>query len=77
MKNEILKNCWCLTELKLIVDMVNSKTNSTVNLANLIIANQTIDDIIKSLESTIRSLDIKLLALEQLHNFYKSNEELN
>lgn len=77
MKNEILKNLWCLMELKLIVDMVKSKTTSVVNLADLIIANQTLDEIIETIDKTIFGLDVKLVALKQLHNFYKSNEELN
>ena len=77
MKNEILKNLWCLMELKLMVDMVNSKTSSVVIFSELIIANQTLEEIIETINKTILALDFKLVALEQLHNFYKSNEELN
>lgn len=77
MKNEILKNLWCLMELHLLISMVNSKTTSVVNLADLIIANQTLDEIIETIDKTIFGLDVKLVALKQLHNFYKSNEELN
>jgi hypothetical protein len=77
MKNEILKNLWCLMELKLMIDMVNSKTSSVVIFSELIIANQTLEEIIETIDKTILGLDVKLVALKQLHNFYKSNEELN
>lgn len=77
MKNEILKNLWCLMELKLMVDMVNSKTSSVVIFSELIIANQTLEEIIETINKTVLALDFKLVVLEQLHNFYKSNEELN
>lgn len=77
MNNEILKNLWCLMELKLIVDMVRSKTSSVVIFSELIIANQTLEEIIETIDKTMLGLDVKLVALKQLYNFYKSNEELN
>ena len=77
MKNEILKNLLCLMELKLMVDMVNSKTSSVVIFSELIIANQTLEEIIETINKTVLALDFKLVVLELLHNFYKSIEELN
>ena len=77
MKNEILKNLWCLMELHLLISMVNSKTSNTINLGQLIIGNQTIEEILDSLDRTIIALETKLLMVKELYKFYKSDEKLN